>query len=125
MVLSTSPICPSEASDVEKYEIYAAPWSYAGVGSGADGPVDPTLTLESLAPVLPVTLTQLAGNFDVLPGQEIWVAVVPVDSAGNSITSDLNVVSAIPIDDNVTDHGGFLPSIDGITLMWRKRQTCA
>ena len=111
----------SEASDVEKYEIYAAPWSYAGVGSGAaDGPVDPSLTLESRAPVLPVTLTQLAGNFDVLPGQEIWVAVVPVDSAGNSITSDLNVVSAIPIDDNVTDPGGFLPSIDGITLMWEE-----
>ena len=86
------------ASDVSQYEVYAASWSFTSVGVGADGPNDPIATLER-NPELPFTISTLAGDLPVLPGQETWVAVVPVDSSDNSIKTDLTVVSSQSIDD--------------------------
>ena len=107
----------SMASDVYQYEVYAASWSFTSVGVGADGPNEPIATLER-NPELPFTISTLAGDLPVLPGQETWVAVVPVDSSDNSIKTDLTVVSSQSIDDGVTDPGNYLPSIEGITLTW-------
>ncbi len=107
----------SEASDVDQYQVYAASWSFTSVGVGADGPNEPIATLER-NPDLPFTISTLAGDLPVLAGQETWVAVVPVDSSGNSIKTDLTVVSSQSIDDGVTDPGNYLPSIDGVTLTW-------
>ena len=107
----------SSASDVYQYEVYAASWVFTSVGVGADGPNEPIVTLER-NPELPFTISELAGDLPVLPGQETWVAVVPVDSSSNSFKTDLTVVSAQSIDDGVTDPGNYLPSIDSITLKW-------
>tara|TARA_B100001540_G_scaffold316961_1_gene348353 strand:- start:3077 stop:4876 length:1800 start_codon:yes stop_codon:yes gene_type:complete len=107
----------SSASDVYQYEVYAASWAFTSVGVGADGPNEPIVTLER-NPELPLTISELAGDLPVLPGQETWVAVVPVDSSSNSFKTDLTVVSAQSIDDGVTDPGNYLPSIDSITLKW-------
>jgi hypothetical protein len=108
---------PSTASDVYQYEVYAASWSYTSVGVGADGPNAPIITLDR-NPSFPVTISALAGDLPVLPGQETWVTVVPVDSAANSLKTDLTVVSAQSVDDGVTDPGNYLPTIEGITLIW-------
>ncbi|MDP6223694.1 MAG: hypothetical protein QGF34_01375, partial [Candidatus Poseidoniaceae archaeon] len=107
----------SSASDVYQYEVYAASWSFTSVGVGADGPNAPVLVLER-SPNLPALITELAGDIPVLPGQETWVAVVPVDSSANSLKNDLTVVSAQSIDDGITDPGNYLPSIEGVTLAW-------
>ncbi len=108
---------PSTASDVYQYEVYAASWSYTSVGVGADGPNAPIITLDR-NPSFPITISALAGDLPVLPGQETWVTVVPVDSAANSLKTDLTVVSAQSVDDGVTDPGNYLPTIEGITLIW-------
>ena len=107
----------SSAGDVSQYDVYAASWSFTSVGVGADGPNAPIATLER-NPDLPFKITILAGDLPVLPGQETWAAVVPVDSSGNAIKTDLTVVRAQSVDDNVTDPGNYLPSIEGITLAW-------
>ena len=107
----------STASDVYQYEVYAASWSFTSVGVGADGPNAPVFILER-TPDLPAMITVLAGDIPVIPGQETWVTVVPVDSAANSLKADLTVVSAQSIDDGITDPGNYLPSIEGITLAW-------
>ncbi len=107
----------SSASDVYQYEVYAASWAFTSVGVGADGPNEPIVTLER-NPELPFTISELAGDLPVIPGQETWVAVVPVDSSSNSFKTDLTVVSAQSIDDGITDPGNYLPSIDSITLKW-------
>ena len=107
----------SPASDVIQYDVYAASWSFTSVGVGADGPNAPLMTLDR-NPDLPLTISELAGDLPVLPGQETWVTVVPVDSSANSVRTNLTVVSAQSIDDGVTDPGSYLPSIGGITLKW-------
>ena len=107
----------SSASDVYLYEVYAASWSFTSVGAGADGPNTPITTLDR-DPELPLAITTVAGDIPVIPGQEIWVAVVPVDSSANSLKTDLTVVSAQSVDDGITDPGNYLPSIDSITLKW-------
>ena len=109
----------SSASDVYQYEVYAASWSYTSVGVGADGPNRPIATLDRM-PDFPFTISELAGDLPVLPGQETWVTVVPVDSSANSIKTDLTVVSAQSVDDGVSDPGNYLPSIDSIMLKWEK-----
>ena len=107
----------STASDVYQYEVYAATWSFTSVGVGADGPNAPIFILER-TPDLPAIITELAGDIPVIPGQETWVTVVPVDSAANTLKTDLTVVSAQSIDDGITDPGNYLPIIEGITLAW-------
>ena len=107
----------SSAGDVSQYDVYAASWSFTSVGVGADGPNVPIATLDR-NPDLPFKISILAGDLPVLPGQETWAAVVPVDSSGNAIKTDLTVVRSQSVDDNVTDPGNYLPSIEGITLAW-------
>ena len=107
----------SPAGDVVQYEVYAASWAFSSVGIGADGPNTPSLILDR-DPSFPITISMLAGDIEVLPGLKTWVAVVPVDSSANAIKTDLTVVSTQPVDDGVTDPGGYLPSIEGITLIW-------
>ena len=107
----------SSAGDVSQYDVYAASWSFTSVGVGADGPNVPIATLDR-NPDLPFKITILAGDLPVLPGQETWAAVVPVDSSGNAIKTDLTVVRSQSVDDNVTDPGNYLPSIEGIMLAW-------
>ena len=108
---------PSVASDVVQYDVYAASWSFTSVGVGADGPNVPIMSLDR-NPTFPITISMLAGDQPVLPELEAWVAVVPVDSAANSLKLDLTVMSALPKNDGVTDPGGYLPPVENITLQW-------
>ncbi|MBT6644566.1 MAG: hypothetical protein HOB52_02030, partial [Euryarchaeota archaeon] len=109
----------SDDGDVESYAIYAATWEFTSVSTGGDGPIAPIATL-SRTPQLPLSIKLTAGDTPVVPGQTVWVAVVVIDSSGNSFEDDLVVVSAASVDDGVTDMGSHLPEIIGISLAWNE-----
>ena len=90
----------SSAGDVSQYDVYAASWSFTSVGVGADGPNVPIATLDR-NPDLPFKISILAGPTRS-SRPETWAAVVPVDSSGNAIKTDLTVVRSQSVDDNVT-----------------------
>ena len=54
----------------------------------------------------------------VQAGQEIWVAVVAVDSSGNAHRSMLTMVSGIATDEGITDPGNYLPDIERVEADW-------
>ena len=109
----------SDDGDVKSYAIYAATWQFTSVSTGGDGPIAPIATL-SRTPQLPLSIKLTAGDTPVVPGQTVWVAVVVIDSSGNSFEDELVVVSAASIDDGVTDMGSHLPEIIGISLAWNE-----
>jgi hypothetical protein len=109
----------SNDGDVKSYEVYAATWLFSSVSTGGDGPVTPIATL-SRTPELPLTIKLTAGDTPIVPGQMVWVAVVVIDSSGNSFEDELTVVSAASVDDGVYDEGSHLPDIEGISLAWNE-----
>ncbi len=109
----------SNDGDVKSYEIYAATWQFSSVSTGGDGPAEPIATL-SRTPELPLTIKLTARDTPIVPGQMVWVAVVVIDSSGNSFEDELIVVSAASIDDGVYDEGSHLPDIEGISLAWNE-----
>ncbi|MDB0004872.1 hypothetical protein N9E21_03275 [Candidatus Poseidoniaceae archaeon] len=111
----------SSASDLFEYHIYAAPFAFTSVGDGSNGPTVPVFVVDR-APQFPLTITDLAGGFQVSPALTAWVAVVPVDFAGNAITTGLNVVNAVSIDDGVANDGSQLPNVEGVTVTWVDNQ---
>ncbi|MBT5595231.1 MAG: hypothetical protein HOJ60_06840 [Euryarchaeota archaeon] len=107
----------SGESDVATYEVYAATWTFDAVGMGTTGPSTPIAILSRL-PQLPLTIDIVAGDTPVIAGQEIWVAVVVRDTAGNAQEDNLVSVSAQSIDDGIDDLGGYLDGIEDVVLSW-------
>ena len=107
----------SDESDVAAYEVYAATWIFDAVGTGTTGPSTPIAVLSRL-PELPLTIDIVAGDTPVIAGQEIWVAVVVRDTAGNAQEINLVSVSAQSIDDGIDDLGGYLDEIEDVVLSW-------
>jgi hypothetical protein len=107
----------STESDIFEYQVYAAPFDFTSVGNGSNGPLTPVLITDR-APDFPLSITQLTGDFEVTPQLTVWIAVVPVDFAGNAIMKDLTTVSAQSIDDGFANDGSGLPSIEGIMASW-------
>jgi len=107
----------STESDIFEYQVYAAPFDFTNVGNGSNGPLTPVLVTDR-APEFPLSITQLTGDFEVTPQLTVWVAVVPVDFAGNAIMKDLITVLAQSIDDGFANDGSGLPSIEGIMVSW-------
>ena len=70
--------------------------------------------------MLTIELTSISDGRDIDPGVMVWVAVVPVDSSGNAWLTDLNVATATPIDDSLTDPGLHLPEITGVEAIWNE-----
>ncbi|RJU82528.1 MAG: hypothetical protein DWC09_02125 [Candidatus Poseidoniales archaeon] len=107
----------STESDIFEYQVYAAPFDFTSVGDGSNGPLTPVLITDR-APDFPLSITQLTGDFEVTPQLTVWVAVVPVDFAGNAIMKELTTVSAQSIDDGFINDENDLPSIEGIKASW-------
>jgi hypothetical protein len=107
----------SSASDIFEYQVYAAPFRFTSVGNGSNGPITPTFVTDR-SPNFPLTISQLAGGFDVTPQLTVWVAVVPVDFAGNAIVRDLITASVQSIDDGFANNGNNLPSVEGLVVSW-------
>ena len=105
---------PSTASDVSRYEVYAATYNFEGAVTAQLAPIA-TLGRD---PALPVVIDLVAGDAPVVPGQEIWVAVVAVDTSGNAHTTQLTMVSAASSDEGITDAGIYLPDIEDVEAEW-------
>ena len=125
----------SDASDLDHYEIYADLIPFTDVGSrepalivdregnsqfqGGPGDSRPGGGRQA-SDMLTIELTSISDGRDIDPGVMVWVAVVPVDSSGNAWLTDLNVATATPIDDSLTDPGLHLPEITGIIATWNE-----
>ncbi len=107
----------SSASDIFEYHVYTAPFGFTSVGNGSNGPTTPTFITDR-APKFPLTISKIAGDFDVTPQLTVWVAVVPVDFSGNAIMSDLVTASIQSIDDGFANNGNGLPSVEGLMVSW-------
>ena len=107
----------SSASDIFEYHVFAAPFRFTSVGDGSDGPTLPVLIADR-SPDFPLSITQLAGGLEVDPQWTVWVAVVPVDFAGNAIVTDLFTASIQSIDDGFASDGSTLPSVEGLVVSW-------
>ena len=108
----------STADDIAHYDVYAATFEFDGTSQNGQA-------LSSIAklgrnPTLPLTIEVVEGDTPVIAGQDIWVAVVAVDTSGNAHTTNLVVIKGQSIDDGVTDLGGYLPDIEGITASWNE-----
>ena len=105
----------STSGDVLEYQIYAAPYKFTDIGALFNGPSSPVMVTESV-PEFPLTISLLEGDTPVSPDLTVWVAVVPVDFSGNSITTDLVTASIQSIDKLQVDVEGaeyeILNSID-------------
>jgi len=107
----------SSASDIYEYQVFAAPFRFTSVGEGSDGPVAPALVTDR-SPNFPLSITQVAGGFNVNPQLMLWVAVVPVDFAGNAILTDLFTSSIQSIDNGFANDGSGLPTVEGLVVSW-------
>ena len=127
----------SDASDLDHYEIYADVIPFTDVGNrepamiidrdgnsqfqGGQGEPRPGGGRQAID-TLTIELTSISDGRDIDPGVMIWVAVVPVDSSENAWLTDLNVATATPIDDSLTDPGLHLPEITGIQATWNENR---
>ena len=105
---------PSSSGDVATYDVYAATYNFDGTVSQQMAPVS-TLGRN---PSMPVVIDLVAGDAPVIPGQEIWVAVVATDSSGNAYTTLLTMVSGTSTDEGITDPGNYLPDIEKVEVGW-------
>jgi len=102
-------------SDVEQYAIYASTESFSSVGFG--GPLDPVL-FTGRSPDLPLKIDSLSDGTSIIADMEVYVSVIPIDSAGNSITEGLVVSSAISKDNRGDDPGAYLPDVENVRANW-------
>ena len=107
----------SSASDVGVYHVYAATWEFSDVTPQGDGPSVPIATL-SRNPSLPLVIDIVAGDTPVIPGQDIWVAVVVEDTSGNAHETLLTTATAASVDDGISDPGAYLPDIANVDAQW-------
>jgi hypothetical protein len=105
---------PSTSGDVAFYEVHAATYDFAGAVTAQL----PSVATLGRNPAFPVVIDFVVGDAPVVPGQEIWVAVVAVDTSGNAHTTQLTMVSAASTDEGVTDAGIYLPDIENVEAAW-------
>lgn len=89
---------------------------------GTQMALNPIATLDR-APSLPLVIDIIAGDVPVITGQNVWVAVVVVDSAGNAHTDMLTMASASATDEGITDPGVYLPDIAKVNAEWFEETT--
>jgi Na+-transporting methylmalonyl-CoA/oxaloacetate decarboxylase gamma subunit len=109
----------SDADDVWEYHIYAETYNFEGeVGQpGTQMALNPIAMLDR-APSLPLVIDVIAGDIPVIAGQEVWVAVVVMDSSGNAHVEMLTMVSSAATDEGITDPGVYLPDIEEVEVEW-------
>jgi len=107
----------TSASDIFEYHVFAAPFRFTSVGLDSNGPEFPSIVLDR-EPEFPILITTVTGEIPVSTELTVWVAVVPVDFAGNAVTTGLVTASTNSIDDGYAIDGSQLPTIDGISLDW-------
>ena len=108
----------STADDIAYYNVYATTFEFDS--ANPNGQALSSIAVLSRNPTLPLTIDVVAGDTPVIAGQDIWVAIVAVDTSGNAHTTELTVVKGQSIDDGVTDLGNYLPDIEGITASWNE-----
>jgi hypothetical protein len=114
----------SDADDAWEYLVYAETYNFEGtVGQqGTQMALNPIATLDR-APELPLVIDLVAGDVPVIPGQEVWVAVVVVDSSKNAHVDMLTMVSTASTDEGITDPGVYLPDIEEVEAEWFEENT--
>ena len=108
----------SEANDIAEYHIFSV--------SGS-----PFVSAEGLTPSLivdrsstnRVLLESLSDQTKISEDTPVWVAVVPVDSSGNSWLDNLKTSMIVPINENILDPGSHLPEVSGIITYWDESGT--
>jgi hypothetical protein len=106
---------PSTASDIDAYHIYVGVRSFDAIGGASLGS-QPMVVDRDVA--LPVVVDKRSDGAALTPGQEVVIAVLAVDSAGNAHTDGLTTTRATPIDNGVSDPGAYLDPILGTTVAW-------
>ena len=107
----------SQASDIGSYEVYASSTDFSSVAPGSGGPSIPIASLDR-TPDLPLEIKEVMGDLPVLPGMEIWVAVVAIDTSGNAYLDDLTVVSSQAVDDGFDDSGDYMTPVEDLQAVW-------
>ncbi len=107
----------SGASDIDRYEVYAATNQFDSVVSGGGGPVNPIVTLDR-NPEFPILIEEVAGNMLVIPELEIWVAVVARDSSGNAYLDNLVTVSGKAVNDGFDNSGNYMAPVENLDANW-------
>ena len=102
-------------SDIDQYAVYASSEQFDSVGFS--GPADPVAFLDR-SPSMPVKVEHLSDGEAIVAGMEVFVAVVTIDSAGNSVITGLITSSAVTVDDRGEDPGAHLPNVDNLRASW-------
>ena len=110
----------AEEDDIAAYVVFADTYDFGGVvGQQTNLANDPLWVAElDRNPDLPLVIERVGRDTPVQAGQEIWVAVVAVDSSGNAHRSMLTMVSGIATDEGITDPGNYLPDIERVEADW-------
>ena len=106
---------PSTASDIDAYLIYVGVRSFDAIGGASLGSQPMVIDRDV---TLPVVVDRRSDGAALTPGQEVVIAVLAVDSAGNVHTDGLTTTRATPIDNGVSDPGAYLDPILGTTVAW-------
>ena len=102
----------SVASDLYEYHIFADVVPFADATN-----MEPVMVVDRNSE-LPVTIEYLSDGRSLAPSIMTWVAVVPVDSSGNSWLTNLRTSSIALVDENSLDPGLHLPEVTGVRGYW-------
>ena len=102
----------SVASDLYEYHIFADVVPFADATN-----MEPVVVVDRNSE-LPVTIEYLSDGRSLAPSIMTWVAVVPVDSSGNSWLTNLRTSSIALVDENSLDPGLHLPEVTGVRGYW-------
>ena len=109
---TSSPTIISE-SDISEYWIYAV----AGNPFTRVSNAEPALIVDRNSPTQ-ILLESLSDGQRLGPSLPIWVAVVPVDSSGNGLFTNLQTSMITLVDENILDPGAHLSVVSGIQTYW-------
>ena len=102
----------STASDTTEYWIFSDVVPFSDSTSMA-----PVMVVDRNDP-MPVTIETLSDGRPIAPSIMTWVAVAPVDSAGNAWLTNLKSSSIALVDENSLDPGLHLDEITGVRGYW-------
>ena len=109
----------STAPDIGEYWIYAV----AGVPfDSADG-LEPALVLDRTEWGGQTLLETVSGGEAIQPDVPMWVAVVSVDSSGNSWMDNLKTSMISPVDEKSQDPGIHLPIVTEVMVYWDETES--
>ncbi|MEE2758733.1 MAG: hypothetical protein VYA86_02000 [Candidatus Thermoplasmatota archaeon] len=106
----------SDASDIDYYDIYVHDFPFTDAST-----LNPSIQALRTSSQ-PIVLERLSNGSEITPNKMLWVAVVPVDTAGNAWTDQLNVATAMAIDNSLED-ALYLPEIEGLNASWNEAGT--